>query len=86
MVLVLAPMVADFPGNIGGRRVYVAFAKYIFAGYILLYPKHDHLHVEDMEGLFLCPENGLIRACCSLSGKALDTLIYTKLSCIAMKL
>jgi len=43
-----APMVADFKAQIEAGQVYVVEASGAVAGFIVLYPRGDHLHVENV--------------------------------------
>ena len=43
-----APMVADFAAPIAAGHVHVAAADDAFAGFIVLYPRGDHIHVENV--------------------------------------
>ncbi|MDX1423296.1 MAG: GNAT family N-acetyltransferase [Kiloniellales bacterium] len=43
-----APMVADFQAQIAAGQVYVAEADGEVAGFVVLYPRRDHLHVENV--------------------------------------
>ena len=43
-----APMVADFAHQIALEQVYVATFGSQFSGYVIFYPKSDHLHLENI--------------------------------------
>jgi len=43
-----APMVADFQAQIAAGQVYVGEADGAVAGFVVLYPCRDHLHVENV--------------------------------------
>ena len=43
-----APMSADFASQIGLGQVFVALNNNAFAGYVVFYPVHDHLHLENI--------------------------------------
>lgn len=43
-----APMVADFQAQIAAGQVYVGEADGAVAGFVVLYPRRDHLHVENV--------------------------------------
>lgn len=43
-----APMVADFAGQIAAGQVHVAEGDGGIAGYIVFYPRGDHIHVENV--------------------------------------
>jgi len=43
-----APMVADFAVQIAAGQIHVAEADGTIAGYIVFYPRDDHIHVENV--------------------------------------
>lgn len=43
-----APMVADFERQIKQSQVHIAIYSSSFAGYVVFYPKHDHMHLENV--------------------------------------
>jgi len=43
-----APIFADFTAQIDAGQVHVAEADGAFAGFIVLYPRNDHIHVENV--------------------------------------
>ena len=43
-----APMVADFPQQIAKHQVYVLVENRIVLGYVVFYPRDDHVHIENV--------------------------------------
>ncbi|MCH9019241.1 MAG: GNAT family N-acetyltransferase [Proteobacteria bacterium] len=50
-----APMIADFAGQIGAKIVHVIVDDGSVLGFIVLYPRDDHIHVENVA---VFPERG----------------------------
>ena len=56
-----APMIADFRSQIAAGQVYVIEGGHGVAGFIVLYCRHDHLHIENVAVLPATQGQGLGR-------------------------
>lgn len=56
-----APMIADFAAQIDAGQVHVCIEGGELAGYIVLYPRGDHLHIENVAILSALQGSGLGR-------------------------